>query len=218
MLIRVPWRSLILGLAAVVLTAAVRAPLDYSRHTVLAGEVWRLFTCHLVHASFDHLLWDVLPLLGVGILFERSLKDRFWTTLIVSSLVVGGGLFLLQPDLAAYCGLSGVLNGLWVAGALSAAREERATGSPAVAALYHWCVLALLGKVAFEAATGVPLFTDPSKLGGAPVPLAHALGALGGVLALSPQPNIPSTPCAIVPSRILGRLLPPQVSPPLSSR
>jgi hypothetical protein len=97
----------------------------------------------------------------VGLLFERSLKDRFWMALALSSLTVGGGLFLLQPDLLSYCGLSGVLNGLWVAGALSAAREEQAGGERALAVLYQGCVIALLGKIAFEAATGISLFTDP---------------------------------------------------------
>jgi len=213
-LIRLPWRSLGVGLAAVVLTAAVPSPLLYSRQTILGGEVWRLFTCHLVHGTFNHLLWDVLPLLGVGILFERNLKDRFWIVLAISSLVVGGGLLLLQPDLSSYCGLSGVLNGLWVAGGLTAARQERSAGSPVISALYQGCVLALLGKIAFEAVIGTPLFTDPSKLGGVAVPLAHALGALGGLLAL-PFHARPSAP----PRGFLARGTQPQefIGHPLAS-
>jgi len=206
-LIRVPWRSLLVGLAAVVLTAAAPAPLLYSRHTILQGEVWRLLTCHLVHGTFNHLLWDVLPLLGVGVLFERSLKDRFWSVLAVSSVVVCSGLLVLQPDLPTYCGLSGVLNGLWVAGCLSAARDERSAGSPAVAALYQACVLALMGKIAFEAVTGAPLFTDPSRLGGVAVPMAHALGALGGVLALPPRAASVFRSSCRVPLGVLFRVV-----------
>jgi rhomboid family GlyGly-CTERM serine protease len=157
--------------------------LAYHRGGVLQGELWRLLTGHLVHASPSHLLWDLLPLLCLGFLFERCLARSLWGTLGISAVVVGGGLLLLSPALAVYSGLSGVLNGLWVAGALTAAARERASGDPRLALLYELCVLADLAKVAAEAATGAPLLTDPVALGGTPIPLAHALGALGGFLS-----------------------------------
>jgi rhomboid family GlyGly-CTERM serine protease len=159
--------------------------LAYHRGGVLQGELWRLLTGHLVHASPSHLLWDVLPLVALGFLFERHLARRLWGALVVSALVVGGGLLLLSPGLALYSGLSGVLNGVWVAGALTAASRERASGEPRLALLYQICVLGLLAKVGVEAGTGTPLFTDAAAMGGTPVPLAHALGALGGQLTVT---------------------------------
>ncbi len=191
-----PWRSLGVAAAALAVAASAAAPgLTYDRDRILGGEIWRLLTGHLVHAGPRHLLWDALPLLGVGLLFEGALGSRFWRALGMAALSVGAGLFLLDPGLGAYCGLSGVLNGLWVGGALVAARGEERAGRIALAWLYRACVLLDLGKVAFETATGSPLVTDPIALGGDPVPLAHALGALGGVLAawrsLAPRERAP---------------------------
>lgn len=179
-------RSLAVAAAALAVAAApALAPLlIYDRHAIVAGDVWRLLTAHLVHAGSSHLLWDVLPLLVVGFLWEPAIGRRFWTALGLSTLTVGVGLLALAPGLETYCGLSGVLNGLWVGGALAAARREQAGGEPRVALLYRAGVLLALAKIAFEAVSGRTIFTDPTHLGGTPIPLAHALGALGGCLAL----------------------------------
>jgi rhomboid family GlyGly-CTERM serine protease len=181
------WRTLIVAAAALAVAATpgftARAVLD--RSAVLDGEVWRLFTGHLVHGSTSHLLWDVLPLLAVGLLFERSLGSRYWIVLGASSLSVASGVLAMEPDLARYCGLSGVLNGLWVAGALNAARTEETSGAHAMAWIYRACVVGDLLKIAFEAFTGTPILTEAASLGVIPVPLAHALGALAGVLCLA---------------------------------
>ena len=179
-------RSLSVAAAAcaVAATPGAFAVLVCSREGVLRGEVWRILTGHFVHSGTTHLLWDVVPLVLVGLLFEGELGRRFWAVLAGAALAVGAGVVLLLPELPSYCGLSGVINGIWVAGALVASRAESDAGRPGLARLYLVCVLLDLGKVAFEAAAGSPLFTDPAALGSVPVPLAHALGALGGVAAL----------------------------------
>jgi rhomboid family GlyGly-CTERM serine protease len=184
-----PWRSLALAAAALVAAAAPGALslLQLDRGALLGGEAWRLVTGHLVHASPAHLWWDVLPLVAIGFLFEQALRRRFWIALAASTFTVSLGLLLLDPALGAYCGLSGVLNALWVAGALLAARAEERDGRRHWALVYRTCVLAGLAKVAAEAWLGVPLLTGGSDLGAHPVPLAHALGALGGLAALVPS-------------------------------
>lgn len=199
-----PFRSL--ALAAVALAAATPsvAPaaaefLLLDRSAVLSGEVWRLFTGHLVHAGRDHLLWDVLALLGIGFLFEEYLRERFWQVLGVSALVVGAGLVILQPGLPDYRGLSGVLNGLWVAGALLGARAELAAGSRPVAGLCAAAVVLGLAKILFEARFG-PVFTDEARLGAPTVLLSHALGYAGGVIALGFRPG-GRTACLALPGR-----------------
>lgn len=194
---RLTWRDLplkSLALAAVSLAAAAPAAaslLEYDRSAILQGEIWRIVTAHIVHCSPHHILWNVLPLIGVGILFERALGHRFWPVLFASSVAVGGGLLLFEPGLATYRGLSGVLNGLWVAGALYAAGQEKRAGRGSLALLYRGCVLLDVGKIALEAATGTPIFTDPSALGGEPVALAHLLGAAAGFCASLPACGIP---------------------------
>jgi rhomboid family GlyGly-CTERM serine protease len=178
-------RTLLVAAAvAVAATPGLFPHLVLDRGAVLDGEIWRLFSGHLVHGSASHLLWDVLPLLAIGMLFERALGTRWWLVLGASALTVSVGLLAMEPDLSRYCGLSGVLNALWVAGALQGARNEEASGSRAMAWIYRACVLCGLAKVALEAFTGTQIFTEAVALGVIPIPLAHALGALAGPLLL----------------------------------
>lgn len=176
--------------------AAAAAPgafdaLAWRRDAVLHGELWRLLGAHLVHGSGYHLTWNVVALVGLGLLFEPVLGRRLWPVLGRSALAVGAGLLLLDPGLEAYCGLSGVLNGLWVAGALAAARQER--GRRGWPLIYTLCVIGGLAKILIESRSGAPIFTDADALAGDPVPLAHALGALAGAL---PMPGASTRPSA----------------------
>jgi len=181
---RLPLRSLVVAATALAVAATPRGVMEkliLERDAVLQGEMWRLLTGHLVHTGSYHLIWDVLPLLVLGLLFEPVLKGQIWVVLAFSGLVVSLGLMLLQPGLASYCGLSGVLNGLWVAGALMAASHEERRGVPLLAWFYRLAVLGGLAKIALETATGEPIFTDEARLRAMAVPLAHALGCLAGM-------------------------------------
>jgi rhomboid family GlyGly-CTERM serine protease len=154
--------------------------LRLDRTAVLGGEIWRLWTGHLVHGSTQHLAWNVSALVGLGLLFERALGRHLAWLLLVGGALVGGGLFVLQPDIDTYLGLSGVLNTVWVGGAILAARGERGW----MRAVYLAAVVAGLAKIVFEAWTGISIFTDPEALGGRPLVLAHALGSLAGCALL----------------------------------
>ena len=180
----VPWRSLVVAAAALVVAAIHRGVslLAYERDAILNGELWRLATGHLTHAGPYHLLWNVLPLIALGLLWEPLLKHRFWFLLGVSATLVSAGLVVLDPALAGYVGLSGVLNGIWIGGALFAARREGSLGNRNGQRLFTAFVVLDLAKMAFEAWTGTPVFTDTRSLGIRSVPLAHALGALGGMI------------------------------------
>lgn len=187
-----PWRSLGLAVAAIAVFAAPGAStwLTADRSAVGAGELWRLWTGHLVHASFSHLCWNVSALVALGFLFERDLGRAFWKLIAFSCALIGAGSLVLQPALDSYIGLSGLLNSIWVGGALVCARRSRGVLRNA----YLICVLAGLTKIAIEGFGGVAIFTDPSKLGGLPVPIAHALGCLGGWLSIGGASSRGPTP------------------------
>ena len=181
---RLPWRTL--GIAAAILLAAVVPgafeALALDRSAIASGELWRLITGHAVHATRYHLVWNVVPLVVLGLLFEPLLGRRLWTVLGASTLAVGIGLLFFAPDLAAYCGLSGALNGLLVGGAMCSIRKDLTEGHRTSAGLTLIVVALSLAKIAFEAYSGHAIFTDSAALGGESVPLAHALGALGGAV------------------------------------
>jgi len=181
-----PWRSLLLAAVALATAAfpASFSALSLNRDAILRGELWRLWTGHWVHGSNYHLMWNLVPLVGLGLLFERTLKQRLWTLFLLGAPMISAGVLFLQPDLPEYRGLSGFLNTLFVAGALRSAAEERIRGNRAMEMIYIGSVIGSFVKIVFEAWGGAPLFTEINRLGGVPVPAAHFLGGLVGLLGL----------------------------------
>ena len=181
-----PWRTL--SLAAVALVAAALPGslelLELNREAVAGGQIWRLATGHLVHGSLYHLGLDLAAWVLAGMLFEPALGRRYWTVLAIAAVCIDAGFLFLQPDLAAYCGLSGILNGIMVAGTMALWRSARQRGTTGPSALYLLVLLGILGKIALEGIGGTPLFSEIDRLGAIPVPMAHALGALGAVLVI----------------------------------
>jgi hypothetical protein len=89
-------------------------------------------------------------------------------------------------ELQTYRGLSGLDSALYVTAAVNArttlwSQQQRPW---AVAAFVS--IAALGAKVAYELTTGQTLFVDAASEGFVPVPLAHAAGAIAGLLAARP--------------------------------
>ncbi|MEK7322386.1 MAG: rhombosortase [Pseudomonadota bacterium] len=148
------------------------AALRYERAPILAGEVWRLFTGHLVHLSWSHLWLNLGGLALIWFLFRRQLgAGMWWLVLLVSSLAVSSGFLLFDPALEWYVGLSGVLHGLFMAGLIVGLR----TG-----AWSDWLLLsAVVAKLIWEQLYGaLPGSTEAA--GGNVIVDAHLYGAIGG--------------------------------------
>jgi len=153
---------------------AAVAALRYERTAIATGEWWRLLTCHLVHFDLRHL---ALNLAGFGLLwwlFVADARPRDWFGVaLAAALAVGVGLYVLEPGVGWYLGLSGVLHGAWAAAAVFAWRrwplEAIVTGA------------LLCAKLIAERALGPLSGTlDPAL----PVIVAaHLYGALGGAAA-----------------------------------
>lgn len=117
-------RALLPVAAAVLLLAALQAlpahwqqALRYERGAVLRGELWRLWTGHLVHLGWWHLALNAAGLACWAVLADRPPALR---TLLGQAAVLAAGIsllfLLLMPALAHYVGLSGVLYGLFLLG------------------------------------------------------------------------------------------------------
>ena len=149
--------------------------LQYDRTAVLNGEVWRIITGNMVHWSPEHFALDVSVFLVVGFLFEPMIHRAYPWLIFASALAVGVAVFLFQPELTVYRGLSGVDSGQFAAAlgieCLVACREKRRWlwAAPATAIF--------LAKIVYECTSG-RLFFDTESLGsiGLPVPMAHAAG------------------------------------------
>jgi rhomboid family GlyGly-CTERM serine protease len=147
----------------------------YDRAALEAGEVWRVVTAHLVHLGWGHLWPNILALLLISALLEEFLNAVEWAAAcLVAALAISLGLYVLDPEVQWYVGLSGVLHGLVACGAVRMLQDDR-LGVGAVLAL------GVAGKLAWEATEGPIPFTEQSA-GGPVIVAAHLYGAIAGAL------------------------------------
>lgn len=155
--------------------AAAHYGLRYDRFAIEDGKLWRLVSGHFVHLGTQHLILNLAGLVLVWLLVGRQYTMRQWGLVILISLVViDFGFWYLDPDLDWYVGLSGLLHGLLVAGALTAYRD-----TPVEALVI---IAAVTAKIVYEQMVG-PMPGSESTAGGAVVVNAHLYGAVGGLIA-----------------------------------
>lgn len=173
-----PWLilALLLLLAALALLGdPARAGLRYDREAIAAGEVWRLLSGHFVHLGWSHVALNGLGLMLIGYLVMAEFVA--WQWLLITAAAVAGidlGFWYLQPQLAWYVGLSGLLHAWLAAGTVRgiAARKRE-----------FWFIGAFLaGKLLYEQCFGA-LPGSEGTTGGPVVVAAHLYGALSGTLA-----------------------------------
>ncbi len=149
---------------------AARQALRYDRNALAAGQWWRLATAHLVHLSFEHAVVNVLALALLWALFARDYSPRAWLLIVASAAAaIDLGLWIADSTVIWYVGSSGVLHGVYAAGAAAHLRRAERDG---------WVLAALLlAKLVYEQSAGpLPLVPGPVIVD------AHLYGALGGVL------------------------------------
>jgi rhomboid family GlyGly-CTERM serine protease len=154
---------------------AVRELGRYQRDAIEGGEYWRLVTGHLVHLGLGHLWPNLVALAIIGLLFEGVFRNADWLRIGAASVAaIDLGLYVLEPSVLWYVGLSGVLHGYVAAGAVAlVARGEKIGVVLAVG---------LAAKLTFEQVVGPVPFTAAS-VGGPVVVAAHLYGVVGALLA-----------------------------------
>ena len=148
--------------------------LRFFRGSIVDGKWWLLLSGNFVHLGTGHLWMNMAGLILVGALVWQHFGAIEWAIIVlVSSLAVGIGLLLFDPDVIAYVGFSGTLHGLIIAGAIADLRTY-----PKSAALLLVLVVA---KLLWEQSVG-PLPGSESVAGGSVVVNAHLYGAVAGAL------------------------------------
>lgn len=152
----------------------VRAALRYDRAAVDAGEWWRLLSCSFVHLGWWHLALNEIGLLVLVLLCPEPLPWPVWVRRIVLlGLGMGLGLHALVPSTRWYVGMSGVIHGLFLLGLVRQVVRDR----DLIAA---GCIAYLVGKIAWEMASGVPV-SDEAAIGGKVLVESHLYGTLSAV-------------------------------------
>ena len=146
--------------------------LEYQRQALSMDQWWRLLSAHLVHLNFVHLVFNLVGLMVLWIMFATEWWLTRWLMIVVGAiLAIDIGLWFGSPEVQWYVGASGVLHGIWAAGAWAQLRRRLALGALPL--------LLLVVKLAYE-----QLHQTSLVLGNLPVVTeAHLYGTVGGLLS-----------------------------------
>ena len=187
------WLTLTLLVGAVSLTALFLAGNEWVARWLLVsgeglgrGELWRLLTGPLIHASAGHAVRDLATLAVVGLLWEGR-AARFRAALLLGVVLAPLAATVAIPQLRLYFGLSGAVYAGLAAGLVG---QWQRGPRPLVGLV----LLAVVAKVVVECVTGQLLAPVGHPFGVAPIPVAHLVGLVCGALALLRPPAAQITP------------------------
>ncbi|MBK8163099.1 MAG: rhombosortase [Gammaproteobacteria bacterium] len=170
-----PLALALLAVAAMIGGQELRPWLRYDRAAILEGEVWRLLSAHIAHLGWKHLAMNLVGLGLIWMLFGRFHTMLEWLAVTLFCMLGASlALLVLQPEVHWYVGLSGVLHGLFVAGALA----SLAAGYRAELLLLGLLLAKLVWEQMFGALPGSESFA-----GGTVLVDSHLYGAIAGLLA-----------------------------------
>ena len=169
--------ALAVGIACVIFQlCGLEESLRFSRLDIQAGQWWRLLSGNLVHLGYPHLFLNLAGLAAITLLLADAMRPWQWLlTTICSMAGVGIGLLLFDPQLQWYVGLSGVLYGLLLGGALAEFRQQR------LIAVLLACYT--IGKIVWEQLYGA-VESSERLTGGTVIVNAHLYGMVAGGIAV----------------------------------
>lgn len=169
--------ALAVGIACIIFQlSGLQEALRFSRADIQAGQWWRLLTGNLVHLGYPHLMLNLAGLAVITALLAHAMRAWQWLlTGIISMAGVGIGLLLFDPHLQWYVGLSGVLYGLLLGGAIAEFRQQ-----PLIAVILASYTI---GKIIWEQLYGA-VESSEKITGGNVIVNAHLYGMVSGGLAV----------------------------------
>ncbi|MCG7539780.1 rhombosortase [Pseudoalteromonas sp. OF7H-1] len=148
--------------------------LDFDRNAIADGEIWRILSGQFTHSNWYHLMLNLLGILFIWLLHaEYTTLRKYWLNVLFLGLFTGLMILLFSPNIVVYTGLSGLLHGLIVWGALEDIKRKLTTG--------YLLFIGVWAKICWEQYAGAS--TDVAKLIDSRVAIeAHLFGAVGGVV------------------------------------
>ena len=165
----------LLALFAFIFDSYLSNLLIYNRELIANGEYWRFLSGHFLHSNGNHFMLNTAAVTLLWALHGQYYTYKNYPFIFVSSAMVCGlAMFWLSQDIALYVGLSGVLHGFFLWGALMDIKHKEKTG--------YLLLVGVILKIAHEQIYGAS--ADVEKLINASVATdAHLYGAVGGLLA-----------------------------------
>jgi len=154
--------------------------LEFDRSLIQDGEFWRILTGQFVHSNWYHLLLNCGGVFLIWALHaEHTSPKRYAFNILFLALFCGLGLYAFYPDTHIYTGLSGLLHGVIVFGAIKDINSGMKTGY--LLFIGVWC------KVIWEQYSGPN--AEVGALIDARVAIeAHLIGAIGGSFFVIEKP------------------------------
>lgn len=153
-----------------------RELLRYDRAALGHWQIWRLVTGHFIHLGWAHAAMNLIALGLLAALYRRLLTLGDWIAVGSAAIAaIDAGLYWASPDVDWYVGLSGMLHGVGIAGAVLLSIQGARSGI-LVGAL-------IVTKVLYEQLFG-PVPLTAAGVEGAVIVEAHFYGVLGGLLGL----------------------------------
>jgi len=148
----------------------------FDRELIYQGLLWFLVSGNLAHLNWNHLWLNMAGLILVALFFDRYMSIVAWIVLSLwSGFIVCLALLYFNPQIFWYMGMSGVLHGLFVAGAWYEFCRYRASGL---------VLLVLITLKLWWAQWSGALPGSEAVTGGHVVVDAHLYGAIAGVVFL----------------------------------
>ena len=109
-----PWAAWSVALLAIIIQAipSLRTTLVYERAALADGQLWRVWTGHLVHFGWPHLVVDAGLLIIVGWFGERRYPAFTRWGLLFMPPFISAAIWYFDPTMQRYAGLSAVNLGL----------------------------------------------------------------------------------------------------------
>ncbi|MBU2870886.1 rhombosortase [Colwellia sp. E2M01] len=164
----------ILAILAFVFDEQIASLFMYQYNAITHGELWRGLTGHLFHTNGMHLILNLSALVLLWALHGHFYNLLNYSLLFLfSAIICSLGLYLFSPDISQYVGLSGVIHGIFVFGAIMDILHKDKTG--------YLLFIGVWLKIAHEQFYGAS--EQVSNLIDANVAIdAHLWGAIGGLI------------------------------------
>ncbi|MFT6919802.1 MAG: rhomboid family GlyGly-CTERM serine protease [Cognaticolwellia sp.] len=161
--------------SAFIFDAQISDLLIYNRSLITAGEYWRIISGHFFHSNANHFLLNVAAVALLWALHGQYYSYKnYLLVFLTSAIICSLGIYWFSVNIELYVGLSGVLHGFFVWGALMDIKHKEKTG--------YLLLMGVMAKVIHEQIYGAS--ADVEILIGASVATdAHLYGATGGLLA-----------------------------------
>jgi rhomboid family GlyGly-CTERM serine protease len=152
--------------------------LEFNRALINHGELWRIFTSQFVHANWAHLVLNCAGVVLIWLLHgEYTTAGRYTLNVTLLALWCGFGVYWFCPSIDIYTGLSAVLHGIIIWGAV----KDITLGLKSGYVLFIGVWL----KLILEQVNGPS--EEIARLIESTVAIdAHLIGALGGVVLAFP--------------------------------